>query len=365
MKRIAATALLLMAACTPMSSSNQTPPNPSTGAIEALEAEVRAIARRAAGDTAEVAVAFRDLQTGDSLLIGAHTVMHAASTMKVPVMVELFRRADAGELRLDAPVPVRNSFRSIADGSTYTLSPADDSDTAIYRRIGGTATVEELIERMITRSSNLATNLLIDLADPRRIERTLDELGAGEMKVLRGVEDGPAFRAGMNNTTTAYGLMRVLEAIATGRAASARSSEAMVTVLARQEFTEMIPAGLPPGTRSANKTGNITRIAHDGAIVFPEGRAPYVLVVLTRGFADARAAAAAGREVSAAVYRRAVSASRRQKRSWLHGGPVRRRPRPRFVAPRGARETSGGDPAYHGAAAMARRLPPISRNRSS
>ncbi|HEX8691086.1 MAG TPA: serine hydrolase, partial [Longimicrobium sp.] len=284
MKRIALPALLL-AACAPAA-----PPGPAPRLAE-LEAEVREIIRRGAGDTAEVSVAFLDLETGDSLLVDAHRVFHAASTMKVPVMLELFRRADAGEVSLDDPVEVRNGFRSIFDGSAYTLSADDDSDSTLYVRVGSRVPMRELIGLMITRSSNLATNLLIDTADPKRIERTLAGLGAAEMKVLRGVEDGPAYRAGMNNTTTAYGFARVLAAVAGGRSASPAASREMVEILGRQEFTEMIPAGLPPGTRSANKTGSITRIAHDGAIVFPEGRAPYVLVVLTRGFASSRTAA--------------------------------------------------------------------------
>ena len=77
----------------------------------------------------------------------------------------------------------------------------------------------------------------------------------------------------------------------------------MVEVLARQHFTQMIPAGVPRGVRTANKTGSITRIAHDAAVVFPPGRPPYVLVVLTRGFASPESAAPAAREVSAAVWR--------------------------------------------------------------
>jgi beta-lactamase class A len=294
MRRLSAALLLLGAACAP-------PPSPRPAA--SLEAEVREIVRRAAGDTAEVSVAFRDLATGDSLLLDAHRTMHAASTMKVPVMLELFRRAEAGELRMGDSVEVRNEFRSIADGSTYTLSRSDDGDPALYGRVGQRVPVRELVERMIVRSSNLATNLLIDRADPKRIAATLDALGAGELKVLRGVEDGPAFRAGMNNASTAYGLMRVMEAIAAGRAASRASTDEMLGILGRQEFREMIPAGLPAGVRSANKTGNITRIAHDAAIVYPPGRPPYVLVVLTRGFRDADVAARTGRDVSAAVYR--------------------------------------------------------------
>ncbi|HYJ79993.1 MAG TPA: serine hydrolase [Longimicrobiaceae bacterium] len=304
MQRLALATLLVLPAC-----ASRPAPSPSPRLPE-LEAEVRAIIARAAGDTAEVSVAFLDLGTGDSLLVDAHRVLHAASTMKVPVMLELFRRAEAGELALDGPVEVRNGFRSIADGSAYSLSPEDDSDSTLYARLGQRVAVRELIGLMITRSSNLATNLLIDLADPARIETTLAGVGAGEMRVLRGVEDGPAYRAGMNNTTTAHGLARVLAAVAGGSAASARSSREMVEILERQEFTAMIPAGVPPGTRVANKTGWITRIAHDGAIVYPRGRSPYVLVVLTRGFVSTAAAAPAAREISAAVYRHATAGRR-------------------------------------------------------
>jgi beta-lactamase class A len=243
-----------------------------------------------------------DLQSGDSLLIDAHTRMHAASTMKVPVMMELFRRAGAGEISFDAPIRVRNEFTSIADGGTYALSAGDDSDGALYQRIGGEVPMRELVERMITRSSNLATNILIAEARPDRIAQTMERIGARDMHVLRGVEDNAAFRAGMNNTTTAYALMRVMRAVQDPAAVGDDAAREMQAILARQEFTEMIPAGLPAGTRVANKTGNITRIAHDAAIVYPPDRAPYVLVVLTRGFADANAAAGVGRDVSRAVW---------------------------------------------------------------
>ncbi|HYW05431.1 MAG TPA: serine hydrolase [Longimicrobium sp.] len=288
--------LALAAACAPAATFA---PAPRTAG---LEAELRRMVA-GAGASTEVSVAFRDLATGDSVLLDADRSMHAASTMKVPVMLELFRRADAGELRMDQPVELRNTFRSIADGSTYSLGSASDSDSTLYRRLGERVPLRTLVEAMITRSSNLATNLLIDLAEPRRIAVTLDGLGARGVRVLRGVEDGPAYAAGMNNTTTAHGLMRVMEGIASGRAASPAATREMLAILGRQEFREMIPAGLPAGVRSANKTGNITAIAHDAAIVFPEGREPYVLVVLTRGFRRGDDAASVARDISRAVYR--------------------------------------------------------------
>ena len=58
----------------------------------------------------------------------------------------------------------------------------------------------------------------------------------------------------------------------------------MIEILERQKFNESIPAGLPPGTRVAHKTGEITKIHHDAAIVFAPR--PFVLVILTRGLAD-------------------------------------------------------------------------------
>ena len=304
MKPTPALALMLLAAsCAPVPATTAMQ---SAAPASSLESQVRALVRAAAGDTAEVSVAFMDLQTGDSLLVDAHVRMHAASTMKVPVMMELFRRRAAGELAFERGMVLRNAFTSIADGQTYSLSASDDGDPRLYERVGGEVTIGELMERMITRSSNLGTNTLIALAEPARIAELMERIGARDMRVLRGVEDNAAFRAGMNNSTTAYALMRVMRAVADTSVLGAGASREMQAILQRQEFTEMIPAGLPAGTRVANKTGNITRIAHDAAIVYPPGRAPYVLVVLTRGFADENTAAGVGRDISAAVWRHVV-----------------------------------------------------------
>ena len=238
-----------------------------------------------------VALDLLDLETGRRLSISENVPLHAASTMKVPVLFELFRQAEGGELALDDSIVVLNRFRSILDGSEYSLTPEDDSDSTLYARIGGHATYRELARLMVVRSSNLATNILIERVEPRRVRETLARLNAQGMRVLRGVEDIPAYRAGMNNTTTAFGFSRVLEAIARCELASRTTCEQVVDILADQEFDEGIPAGVPEGIRVANKTGWITAINHDGGIVYPDGRAPYVLVVLTRGIEDQAVAA--------------------------------------------------------------------------
>jgi beta-lactamase class A len=120
--------------------------------------------------------------------------------------------------------------------------------------------------------------------------------------VLRGVEDQKAYDRGLSNTTTARDLAVLLAAITQGRAASDSSSAIMLNILSRQEFRAGIPAGLPPGTRVASKTGNITGVNHDAAVIFPPARPPYVLVILTRGFPSPGAAEAYMAAVSRAVW---------------------------------------------------------------
>ena len=264
----------------------------------------RVAARIAQAPARAVGVYYKNLETGDSLTVGALTRFHAASTMKVPVMIQLFRDRDAGSLSLADSITVVNTFRSIVDSSPYQLDLADDSDSTLYRRIGQKVPIQELIELMETVSSNLATNLLIALVDARRANATAHALGADSILVLRGVEDGKAYRAGLNNTTTARDLGVLLAAIAQGRAAGARSCEEMLAILGRQQFNEGIPAGLPRGTRVYHKTGWVGQLVyHDAALVEPRGpRSRYVLVVLTGGIEKDADAYALVRDISRLIY---------------------------------------------------------------
>jgi len=262
-------------------------------------------ARIALAPARAVGVYFHDLNDADSLLVGAHIRFHAASTMKVPVMIQLYRDRDAGHLSLDDSIPVTNVFRSIVDTSTYTLTKADDSDSTLYLRVGGggKATIRELVELMETVSSNLATNLLIARVGAPRANATAHALGADSILVLRGVEDGKAYRAGLNNTTTARDLGVLLAAIAEGRAASPAACREMLAILARQHFNEGIPAGLPPGTRVYHKTGWIGGVVyHDAAIVERSDGRRYILVVLTGGIPKDEDAYRLVSDVSRLVY---------------------------------------------------------------
>jgi beta-lactamase class A len=227
-------------------------------------------------------------------------------------MIEAFRQLDAGRLRLDQGILLVNQFGSIVDGSPYSLDPADDSDSSLYARVGERVAVRELVDRMITRSSNLATNAVIAIVGAQNANATARRLGATRMKVLRGVEDTKAYEAGRNNTTTARDLAALLAALERGEAASAASTDSMRSILLRQEFNDRIPAGLPPGTRVAHKTGEITAVAHDAAIVYLSAdRAPYILVVLTRGIRDPKTSASLAADISRLVYEHVVGRAAR------------------------------------------------------
>jgi beta-lactamase class A len=231
-----------------------------------------------------IAVAWRDLATGEMLLRNEKERFHAASTMKVPVMLGIFEAASRGELRLDQPVRVKNEFVSIVDGSPYSLEAREDSDGELYERVGADVTLAELVRRMIVRSSNLATNIVIEFIGAPRVMQLMKTIGADDIQVLRGVEDDKAYAKGMNNTTTAYDLMLIFAALAEQRVVTPEASQAMMALLSGQEHNDGIPAGLPAGTPVAHKTGSITAISHDaGVVVRPDG-SRYVLVVLTRGF---------------------------------------------------------------------------------
>ncbi|HYL71994.1 MAG TPA: serine hydrolase [Candidatus Dormibacteraeota bacterium] len=265
-----------------------------TAAVPGIETLIRT-------SGAEVAVAFRTFDGRSEWLRNADDSFHAASTMKVPVLIELYRQVRAGQVRLDDTLLIKNEFRSLADGSLYALSPEDDSEQDLYRAAGQTRTLAQLDELMITVSSNLATNLLMQKLGVDNIRAAVQALGADGMHVLRGVEDGKAFERGMNNTTTARALLILMRAIAEGRAVDAHSSRAMVAVLERQTFNDRIPAGLPPGTRVAHKTGEITKIQHDAAIVYAPR--PFVLVVLTRGIEDPKQSATLTAEITRQLYK--------------------------------------------------------------
>ncbi|MFC1546974.1 serine hydrolase [Candidatus Neomarinimicrobiota bacterium] len=250
----------------------------------------------------EVGLAFEDLQSGKNIFINETLQMHAASTMKVPVMIVVFKQAAEGRFNLTDSITVVNSFRSIVDGSPYSMDVDEDSDNTVYHLIGKQTTIYDLTFQMITVSSNLATNILIELVGAENVMATLNTVGVENMQVLRGVEDLKAYELGMSNTTNAVDMMRVMSAIAQDAVVSPESCEEMRKILLAQEFKNKIPALLPKDVKVAHKTGSITRINHDCAIVYlPDGRS-YSLTILTRGIDDHDQSAILAAELSRIIY---------------------------------------------------------------
>ncbi len=281
--------------------------NTVTAQVDSLRS--RLAQRIAATPGAIVGLYYKSLSSGELVTIAPDSSFHAASTMKVPVMIEFFRQVQRGGLAADQPVLLVNQFSSIVDRSPFSVAPIDDSDSTMYLRVGQRVSARELVERMIVRSSNLATNAVIALVGAVHADSTAHALGARNIRVLRGVEDGKAFQKGLNNTTTARDLGMLLEAIEKRTAASAVSCDTMLAILSRQEFNDEIPAGLPPGTRVAHKTGSISGVLHDAALVYPPGRSPYVLVVLTRNIPDERVSRPLIADLSRLVYEHVMGAA--------------------------------------------------------
>jgi beta-lactamase class A len=271
---------------------------------ETLRSTVREAAEKAGARS--VAVAYHDYDTRTGWSYRGDEWFHAASTIKVPVLLGVFAAIQRGELALNARIHVRNRFLSAADGTSYRVGSSRDANAAVHAERGRTMKVRDLVRHMIVTSSNLATNLLVEVVGIEAIRRTLAELKLDDgVDFRRGVEDERAFEAGINNRCTADGMLRVLRAIEEGRALGREASEQMLQILHAQEFRSGIPAGLPEGAKVANKTGEISTVAHDAGIVYLPGRQPYALVVLTEwdaqrtgGRSDTIAA------ISRAVFRR-------------------------------------------------------------
>jgi beta-lactamase class A len=248
------------------------------------------------------AVAFESLDGEGGLCLNEKMMFHAASTMKTPVMIEVFRQSREGRFSLDDSLLVRNEFRSIVDGSSYQLDLKDDSDDSMYEKLGAKLSIRTLLRQMITVSSNLATNLLMELVGAKQVTTTMRSLGASYIEVLRGVEDGKAFEKGLNNRTSASDLLVIMKAIAQERAVDSAASKEMLAILLDQKFNELIPALLPPAVRVAHKTGNITGVEHDsGVVLLPDGRR-YVLVILSKDLKDVDAGKKAIALVSRRIY---------------------------------------------------------------
>ena len=271
------------------------------GSIAELEASIR---QRIAGAPGSYAVAFEDLSSGQQLLLNAAERTHAASLMKVPVMMAVFHLAERGELDLEQRVVVRNTFASLVDGSPFEVE--FDPHGPLAAKAGEAVRLLELVRLMITRSDNVATDLVMELVGADHVMELLGRLGIPDVVVRRGVEDTKAYEAGLNNACSARGMLAALVACRDSEMFRPESRRQMMAILRAQEVSSMIGRGIPAdsGAVVAHKTGSISWVEHDAGIVeLREGRA-YALVILTHSFGEGREKAVeAGAAISKLVYR--------------------------------------------------------------
>lgn len=228
-----------------------------------------------------VAIAFYDSQTTLQWSYNGDALFHAASTIKLAVLVAVYVQVARGQLRTDEPVHVRNRFTSVVGGNPYAID-LGSGDEEVAKHVDRTMSVEQLAYEMITKSSNLATNLLVDIVGVDFIKKCLDELRVDGVVMVRGVQDTRAFEAGINNLVTASGILRLLRLIADGRAASPEACGQMLEILLDTKARSGIPAGAPGDAQVAHKTGTISTVHHDAGIVYIGTRRPYFVVVLTQ-----------------------------------------------------------------------------------
>jgi beta-lactamase class A len=268
------------------------------------EASLRDTIRDMAGaaGAAPTAVAVHDFEHGVSWQLDGDRWFHAASTIKVPVLLAVFDAIEGGRLEPFSRIHVRNRFLSAADGRPFRVESGRDANAEVHAARGRMLTVRELAEHMIVTSSNLATNLLLDIVGVDAARATLDRLKLQGIELHRGVEDEAAWEAGLNNRITAAGLCSALRLIEEGTAISEHACASMLDILHQQRFRSGIPAGVPDDARVANKTGEMSTAAHDGGIIYLEGRRPYVLAILTEWEPDADGRRGLIARISRAVY---------------------------------------------------------------
>ena len=245
-----------------------------------LQTEIEKIEKESGAKA--IAVAIHDADTGFELHYNAERWFHAASTIKVPILLGVFAAIDRGELLPHSRVHVRNRFLSCVENVPFRVESGRDANAAVHNAIGKMMRVDELAYHMITTSSNLATNLLLGVIGPEAVNRTLKDLDVEDgIELRRGVEDELAFEKKINNRVTADGLLRILVLLSEGKAFSPALSRRMMDILHGQEFNQGIPARLPKGARVAHKTGEISTVAHDAGVIYLPKRKPYVLVILS------------------------------------------------------------------------------------
>ncbi len=252
--------------------------------------------------TIAYAVALHDYETGLRFSINPDRRFHAASTIKVAILLAIGKALDEGRLRPNDTLHVRNRFRSAVERTSFRINADTDGYPQLHRLIGRTARISDLTEWMIVSSSNLATNLLLDYIGVEAAQKTLEGAGVTGIDLRRGVDDVKAHDQNFINETTADGLLKLFATLR-GDFLSKASRDLAINILLAQRFNSMIPAPLPAHASVAHKTGEISTACHDAGIVYLPEREPYILAILTEVAAETNGRRETVAKISEAVFR--------------------------------------------------------------
>jgi beta-lactamase class A len=234
-------------------------------------------------------IAVKDLGTGETFFANADTVFPQASSIKIPILLELFRQAQAGTLKLDERVDLKKSM--MAQGSGVLLRFGD----------GGSAiSLRDLAVLMIVLSDNSATNILIDRVGLQNVNENLRRLGLTQTRLQRIMLDIDAQRASRENLSTPREMVMLLEMLDGGKTLDPKNTQAALEILKYPKNTAL-RRSLPASVTLASKPGGISGVACESGIVYLPGK-PYAISVMTTYDKDSDAADNAITEVSRRVY---------------------------------------------------------------
>ncbi|HEY7099658.1 MAG TPA: serine hydrolase [Terriglobales bacterium] len=235
-------------------------------------------------------VAIEDLTTGQRFLLHADEVFPQASSIKIAVLVELYREAQSGKLKLTDLYTVQASDL-VAD--SYVMAGLTPGITMI--------TLRDLATMMVAVSDNSATNVLIDRIGMANVNAMLDSQGLAKTRLRRKMMDLNAAAEGRENVSTPVEMMTLLDNLYRGKILNHELTEDLFKVLSTPK-SSFIPRDLPEGTKVANKPGELEGVRNDSGIIFVENR-PYILCAMTTYLHNERDGELAISEISAAAYR--------------------------------------------------------------
>lgn len=260
---------------------------PASPAVSPARSQVEQIIQQSHAD---VSVAFRSLDGSQELFIKAESPFPAApAVIQIPVMIELYAQAQAGEVRLTDTIVVHNGFRSLADGAPFQLDAKADPDRDLYKQIGKPVSLRDLCEDMIARNSSLAADLLIEKLGIDNIRQRLSALHISGLEFARAIEPAGGNSKGPNNATSARAVLELLYSLAKRQDSGDDAGKEMIGLLARAALSQPPTAGMPSDPRN-RETVELAGLGQQSVIVY--GPHPYVVVVLTRGIANPAISAA-------------------------------------------------------------------------